>query len=138
MTFKFRVVTFTRYMRKKTKTLNKKQKERLKKQLSDHNRRLKQEHRHSECLTFDEYVKYVYGKVRKTSGSSKNHYSPKSFYKRQTQFVPSHNSGVGNTHKIVSPEYSGDYVKGIAVMHKSNLVPITDSEQAKDIAKMRR
>lgn len=35
-------------------------------------------------------------------------------------------------------EYTGDLIKGIGVMHKSNLVPVIDEEQAKEIAKMRR
>lgn len=35
-------------------------------------------------------------------------------------------------------KYTGTLIKGIAVTHKSNLIPITSSEQASDIAKMRR
>lgn len=34
--------------------------------------------------------------------------------------------------------YTGDYIKGIATMHKSNAVPITSKEQAIDSAQMRR
>lgn len=37
-----------------------------------------------------------------------------------------------------SQQYTGTYVKGIGTMHKSNAVPITNSEHMKDIAKMRR
>lgn len=35
-------------------------------------------------------------------------------------------------------KYTGTLIKGIAVTHKSNLVPITSAEQATDIARMRR
>lgn len=41
----------------------------------------------------------------------------------------------------VKPEqkvYTGDKIKGIGTMHKSNAVPIFSDEQAVDIAKMRR
>ena len=34
--------------------------------------------------------------------------------------------------------YTGDYIIGIATMHKSNLQPITSKEQAIDSANMRR
>jgi len=35
-------------------------------------------------------------------------------------------------------EYTGTYVTGIATMHKSNSIPVTNFEQAKDLARMRR
>ena len=35
-------------------------------------------------------------------------------------------------------EYTGSVVIGIAVMHKSNLVPVIDQKQAEAISKMRR
>lgn len=34
--------------------------------------------------------------------------------------------------------YTGTLVKGLAVMHKSNIVPIINDEQAKEVATMRR
>jgi len=37
-------------------------------------------------------------------------------------------------HKV----YTGDSVLGIGILHKSNMVPIFNSDAAKDIAKMRR
>jgi FKBP-type peptidyl-prolyl cis-trans isomerase len=44
----------------------------------------------------------------------------------------------GNGNKKESMKYTGTLIKGIAVTHKSNLVPITSNEQAADVAKMRR
>lgn len=35
-------------------------------------------------------------------------------------------------------KYSGDYVKGVAVTHKSNLMPVTSREQAIEVSNMRR
>ena len=45
----------------------------------------------------------------------------------------------GNTAPAERQTYSGERrLLGIAVMHKSNMVPVFDSKDAKDIAKMRR
>ncbi len=46
---------------------------------------------------------------------------------------------VGTSLKKERMEYSGERkLLGIATMHKSNMVPVFDKEDAKDIAKMRR
>lgn len=39
---------------------------------------------------------------------------------------------------VEKKEYTGDVVIGIAVMHKSNLVPVINQKQAEEIGKMRR
>lgn len=44
----------------------------------------------------------------------------------------------GSTEKAVSKLYTGDKMLGIGTMHKSNMVPIFKTEDAKDIATMRR
>ncbi len=125
--------------KKKTKSkLTKSHRSRLLNQHREHNRRLKQSGRHSECLSFDEYVKYVFGKSQVTTAKPKTHYRPSEGYRRETRHVPSLGHGVGNARRSEIPEYNGDYIKGIATMHKSNLVPITNGDQAKDISRMRR
>jgi hypothetical protein len=55
-----------------------------------------------------------------------------------TKNLPSHGMSVGNTERIERPKYTGDKLLGIAVMHKSNLVPVFKAEDAIDIARMRR
>ncbi len=46
---------------------------------------------------------------------------------------------VGTSKKKEVQQYSGERkLLGIATMHKSNMVPVFDEEDAKDIAKMRR
>ena len=46
---------------------------------------------------------------------------------------------VGTSNKKELLKYSGERkLLGIATMHKSNMVPVFDKEDAKDIAKMRR
>ncbi len=48
------------------------------------------------------------------------------------------NGIAGNGAKKAANVYTGDYILGIATMHKSNAVPITSKEQAVDSATMRR
>ncbi len=48
------------------------------------------------------------------------------------------NGIAGNGAKKAANVYTGDYIMGIATMHKSNAVPITSKEQAVDSATMRR
>ena len=52
--------------------------------------------------------------------------------------APSLNSGVGIAAKAPIPVYTGDKIKGIGTMHKSNAVPVFSDEEAQDISKMRR
>lgn len=44
----------------------------------------------------------------------------------------------GSTALKPNPEYTGDAMLGVAVMHKSNAVPVFSTEEATDVAKMRR
>lgn len=57
---------------------------------------------------------------------------------RQAQKIQSLVTPGGNTAAKQPMMYTGDKIKGIGVMHKSNLVPIFTDDQAKDIASMRR
>ena len=45
---------------------------------------------------------------------------------------------VGSTAKRESNTYTGDFIVGIATMHKSNFVPVTRNQDGKDYATMRR
>ena len=55
-----------------------------------------------------------------------------------TAHIPSRDTGGGSATLKPSNVYTGDKVKGIATMHKSNAVPVFSDEQAVDISKMRR
>ena len=46
--------------------------------------------------------------------------------------------GNGNTAKKEPMRYTGTLVKGIATMHKSNMVPVSKNADAKEYATMRR
>jgi peptidase E len=61
-------------------------------------------------------------------------YEPDPNYPKCSDKIP-----VGTSKKKEVQQYSGERkLLGIATMHKSNMVPVFDKEDAKDIAKMRR
>lgn len=58
---------------------------------------------------------------------------------------PKNNSSIKTSDVICAPcpkkpanVYSGDYIVGIATMHKSNLVPVGKGQDPEELAKMRR
>ena len=55
-----------------------------------------------------------------------------------THHIKSLNSGVGDTSLAPAKVYTGNKIKGIGTMHKSNAVPIFSDEEAVAIANMRR
>lgn len=57
---------------------------------------------------------------------------------RDTRKYVSLDSGAGNASKKSQKVYTGDKIVGIATMHKSNAVPVFNSEQAIEISSMRR
>jgi len=57
---------------------------------------------------------------------------------RQTRHVESVSDGVGHTSKAEPKKYTGDYIVGIATMHKSNLVPVCKDDNPENYATMRR
>jgi hypothetical protein len=63
----------------------------------------------------------------------------KQMQRRDVPHYPSyHSSGhIGGTAKEVN-KYSGEYLIGIATMHKSNLVPVGKDDDARNYATMRR
>lgn len=52
--------------------------------------------------------------------------------------LPSLETKICDTSKIEAPKYTGDNLLGVALMHKSNYVPIFKKEDAVSVAKMRR
>ena len=57
---------------------------------------------------------------------------------RETRVVKSITSSVASTPAVEKKVYTGNLIKGIATMHKSNAVPVISQEHAEDISKMRR
>jgi len=44
----------------------------------------------------------------------------------------------GSTAKTMPQQYTGDQMLGVATMHKSNAVPVFNTDAARDISNMRR
>lgn len=63
---------------------------------------------------------------------------PKTPPGRETNPVPSQDTGWVTCVKVQDKEYTGTKIKGIGTMHKSNAVPVFTDDEAKDISKMRR
>lgn len=57
---------------------------------------------------------------------------------RETPYYPSLNSGHHDTSKKAIPVYTGTNMIGIGTLHKSNAVPVFSSEEASEMARMRR
>lgn len=57
---------------------------------------------------------------------------------RETKHIPSLNTGNVAATKAEPKIYTGDKVLGIATLHKSNAVPVFNSQEAVDISSMRR
>ena len=123
--------------------------ERLRKEHKAHNKHMKQLNCHNNIMTFEEYVDYVHGNFKpKTKPSVTKAPWQQEGYTRKTEYVPSHNSehSFAPATKKEAMQYTGERkLVGIAMMHKSNLVPVfaddddkNGSKQATEIAQMRR
>ena len=78
-------------------------------------------------------------KRKKRAMSAPTLSTPARFYRGSDQpKIPSLPFTGGPCTKPEQKVYTGDKIKGIGTMHKSNAVPIFSDEQAVDIAKMRR
>lgn len=55
-----------------------------------------------------------------------------------TSHIPSHVDTGHSTGRVCAPVYTGQLVKGISTMHKSNAVPVINEQEMKDHARMRR
>jgi len=117
-----------------------------------HNKHMKKIGMHSHIMNIDEYVDYVHGqwKPKKKTETVMNtpwHHSGGTTT-RTTKHIPSHNSehSFAPATKKEPMWYTGERkLVGIAMMHKSNLVPVfadeddkNGSKQATEIAQMRR
>lgn len=68
-------------------------------------------------------------------------YVPEKPYQRETKQYPSLKTSdtvCGIAPKRKAQVYSGDYITGLATMHKSNIVPVGRGSDPKEFAQMRR
>jgi len=106
-------------------------------QLCQLNKELKQQGRHDERMTFDEYLDYLHGKPKAKSRRPVQRKTTPA-YRRETPDIPSMGDASGVAVKKDPQRYTGTLVKGISVLHKSNAVPVINDEEIVDIARMRR
>ncbi len=100
---------------------------------------------HERQITLDEFIKLRTGRLKVPKAPFKPLSVSSNMIYRLTKIdefnnkYQSMNVNTGSTPRIESKVYSGERkLIGIATMHKSNLVPVFDSEDAKDLARMRR
>lgn len=65
-------------------------------------------------------------------------WQPTKSYVRETPHIPSLNTAGGSATKAQPKVYTGTKVMGIATLHKSNAVPVFNSQEAVEISSMRR
>ena len=126
---------------KKRKSKKKVDMNKLELEWRQYNKRMRQTHCHAaQFETLDDYVRYVSGKTKKVKREFVP-YEPKASYQRTTAKISSFessNSVPESAARKESPVYSGDYIVGIAGMHKSNFVPVGRGDDPEAYAKMRR
>ena len=126
--------------------LTRAQQEKLVEEHRLYNKRMRQAGRHSERMSYEEYVDYVFGKKKSTTKQEymdpttvKTFTPPAPRYTRQTvQYASLETQSRTIPAQPAKKEYTGTLVKGIATMHKSNAVPVLGEDDATDIAHMRR
>jgi len=87
-------------------------------------------------LTLDQYINYIHGKPVYKPKIQKDYTPTVSAEYRSDSHIPSNDLVRGNTHKKESIKYTGDYVIGIATLHKSNAVPVSNPKYAQEISSM--
>lgn len=128
--------------RKHTTKLTKTKLKELKENHIKHNRWLKQHHMKS--VTFDEYVDQVMGRQKISHKPTHKTFKPLTSqpgpYRRgDTSHIPSKTDDSGIAARKDPNVYDGEReLIGIDMLHKSNLVPVFNKQDAKDNAKMRR
>lgn len=138
MTMHLQVGLSTLSTRKRKVKMTEGQLKLYKKDLAAHNKSLKQQGRHNECMTIEEYIDYRHGVKRVKKETTFSEYKPNDNYRRDTKEYKSLDTGASVAPKAETKTYTGTLVKGIATMHKSNAVPVLDAEYAKEISRMRR
>lgn len=107
-----------------------------------YNKDMRRKHMHScQFETLDDYVAYISGKLKPKKKEFVPYEPTTTVYKQDYPSVTKtgtvHGIPSGGTKKE-SPVYTGDYIVGIATMHKSNLVPVTRDQDPVEYATMRR
>ena len=71
-------------------------------------------------------------------GESRQSNNTPTYYRRETTEYLSAPDSNGVAARVDAPQYTGNLIKGIATMHKSNAVPVINEQEMVDISRMRR
>jgi hypothetical protein len=116
--------------KRKQKKLTQKDIQRLETDWRQHNKRMRRQGMHDlQFQNFEDYVAYTRGQYKPKRKEEKEFktYAPSQPYVRDTKEYRSLQTSdkiPGACTKRESPKYTGDLICGIAVTHKSNLVPV--------------
>lgn len=151
-------LTTTSY-KKRVEKITKAKQEEFERGWRERNQRLKEMHLPKE--TFEQYMEFVYGRGKKektkkvdistfpTTSSNKtftqigysktNQFSGPVSAREVAAHIPSLDVWVtGTCSSKPSPTYTGSKMIGITILHKSCLQPVFSSEEATEVARMRR
>ena len=105
-----------------------------------YNKDMRKSHCHNlQFATLKDYIEYRSSKSKKFTKEFKEYVPEKTFERKQQKYasIPPTATDISFS-KPERPEYTGDYIVGIATMHKSNLVPVGRDDNPKDYSTMRR
>jgi hypothetical protein len=108
-----------------------------------YNKEMRQQYMHSSQFnTVEDYIDYCHGKLPTKKKTTKKPvtWTPTLAYRRETaaDSAPSASLLPDAPTERTAQQYTGTLLTGLAVMHKSNIVPVLDKNQAIEIATMRR
>lgn len=136
-------LTTTSTKKQKPSKFTKAQMNQFESDLMEYNRKCKREGRHSDRMTLEEFIDYKHGVIKESPKPTKpSNYKPQPEPCRRessTAHIKSLSTDVGGACTLApKKEYTGTAILGIATMHKSNAVPVFNTEQAEEISRMRR
>jgi hypothetical protein len=105
-----------------------------------YNKDMRKSHCHNlQFATLKDYIEYRSSKSKKFTKEFKEYVPKKTYERKQHKYasIPPTATDISFS-KPERPEYTGDYIVGIATMHKSNSVPVGRDDNPKDYSTMRR
>jgi hypothetical protein len=129
------------YLPKKKKTKSKKiDSSAMELEWRQYNKEMRRTHcHHLQYKTLQEYIDYRLGKTKKYEKKFQPYVPPPTYVRDQKEYASADaKAPVGSCAKPEKKEYSGDYLVGIATMHKSNMVPVGKEDNPKNYSTMRR
>ena len=105
-----------------------------------YNKDMRKSHCHNlQFATLKDYIEYRSSKSKKFTKEFKEYVPEKTFERKQQKYasIPPTATDISFS-KPERPEYTGDYIVGIATMHKANSVPVGRDDNPKDYSTMRR